>query len=73
MGKQIEYWLVRKWNAIRENEYFCVSASGETDVTENPKRAMRWMTYEGAAQAAERLGWPWFAVKVLFDGSEMAG
>jgi hypothetical protein len=72
MAKDICYWLVRRLNVIGEHQYFCVSATGETDVTENPKRAMRWFMREGAEQAADRLGWNWVAVQVKFPGDEPA-
>jgi hypothetical protein len=53
-------------------EYYCLSETGETDVTENPKAAMRYLTQEGAEQQADRLGWCWIAVTVKFPSDEKA-
>jgi hypothetical protein len=69
----IEYWLVRRTNFIRESQYLMIGLDGEIETTENPKRAMRWFTEEGAKAFAERLGWPWKVVRVKFNANELVG
>lgn len=69
---KIRYWLVRRPNVIRECQYAQFGPDGEIQTTEYAKRAIRFMTEEGAAQLAARLGWPWIIVAVDFEGSEPA-
>lgn len=73
MTRTIEYWLVRRFNILRETQFYRVSLSGDAMTTENPKLAMRWMTQEGAEQFAERLGWQWQVKHMEFRGYEKAG
>ena len=71
---EITYYLVRKLDPIGwlTHEYYCITSSGDPAITENPKRAMRWHSQEGAEQFAARLGWRWTAEEVHFRGDEPA-
>lgn len=71
----VTYWLIRRESLVfgnRTPQYYCLSETGETDVTENPKAAMRYLTQEGAEQQADRLGWMWRAAKITVDGNAPA-
>jgi hypothetical protein len=72
MSREITYWLVinsHKYIFNGETEYYCLIA-GKTSVTDNPKRAMRFHTEEGAQTQAHVLGWHWSAVERKFAADE---
>ena len=71
--REITYYLVRRVNAFREAQYYCVTASGDPSTTENAKMAMRWLSHDPARQFANHLGFWWTAVAVAFVGDELCG
>ena len=73
MSRQISYWLVQCVNPFaREKRYLKLNLDGAvtTRTTDNPKQALRFMERAGAEQMAQRLGWPWEAVEVKFNGGD---
>lgn len=73
MSKDVTYWLVEKETFLMQRrEFMYMSAAGAIDVTENPKKAMRWIEEEGATHWAKWLGWPWRVAKIIFPGDELA-
>lgn len=75
MTRTISYWLVLN---VREylmsggkREYACLNEKGESATTDNPKKALRFHTEEGAQAQAYVLGWHWTAVQVNFNGDEL--
>lgn len=77
---EIVYWLVRK-SSLAETfgfirplpRYAKFGFDGEIETTEDPKKALRWLTAEGATQFADRLGWEWMVCKVTFPGDQLVG
>jgi hypothetical protein len=68
----ITVYLVEKIG-IGKAQYYCVTpVNGMSSSTENPKRAMRFFTEEGAKATAHALGWGWHATPYEFDGNEPA-
>lgn len=68
----VKYWLCRN-TVLHAPTYAKVGLDGVIDLTENPKKALRWFDKDGAEFMAKRLGWPWIAVEVTFKGDELAG
>ena len=67
---QITVYLVRKKALFGEPQYYRVDYTGKFTTTEDPKRALRWLTQEGAVSMVRSLGRRWEAVPYEFDGSE---
>jgi hypothetical protein len=68
----ITVYLVRKKALVGEPRYYCVDWTGKFTTTDNIKRALRWLTKEGAESMASSLGWRWEVVVQEFDGTEPA-
>ena len=68
----ITVYLVRKKALVGEPRYYCVDWTGKFTTTDNIKRALRWLTKEGAESMARSLGWRWEAVPYEIDGNEPA-
>jgi hypothetical protein len=52
-----------------ETQYYCL-LNGKTSFTDNPKKAMRYHTEDGAKVQAHCLGWHWSAVERVFLSDE---
>jgi len=63
-----EWGMSDQWYLAR-NEFF---AYGQPTSVLNPKRAMRWHTFQGAQQAAEHYGPEWEPVPYTFQGTDPA-
>lgn len=76
MTRMITYWLVmniRKYLVGGgEQVYYRLDENQKASTTNNPKKALRFLTEEGAKAQAHCVGWDWSAVERQFRGDEMA-
>jgi hypothetical protein len=74
MTKIITYWLVMNIHTLLmgsgEHSYYCLDEAGNANTTDNPKKALRFHTEEGAKAQARCAGWHWSAVEKQFPGDE---
>ena len=76
MTRMITYWLVMNIREYLvgggESVYSCLDERHEASTTTNPKKAMRFLTEEGAQAQAHCVGWHWSAIERSFPGDEPA-
>jgi hypothetical protein len=76
MTRMITYWLVMNVHEYLmgsgDQVYYCLDESRNASTTSNPKKAMRFLTEEGAQAQAHCAGWYWSVVEKQFRGDEQA-
>lgn len=75
MGDVTYYLLVKRAGLLRMQYYFAVTPSSESNTfVTDPKRAMRWLTRDGAQEWADGLNAGpnsgWRVEQVKFNGEE---
>ena len=74
MSRVITYWLVMNIHEylVRGGEqvYYCLDEQHQASETTNPKKALRFLTEEGAKVCAHSVGWHWSAIERSFPGDE---
>jgi hypothetical protein len=74
MSREITYWLVINVHEFLmcsgATQFYCLNEKNEASTTDNPKKAMRYHTEEGAKIQAHFLGWYWTAMEHKFKADE---